>query len=192
MKFQEILDAIFPSEINNNIFAYMPSDGSNSPQMYTDFWKDIADKYGAEFRFIDNTKENAVDEAKKLLESNILLITGGNTFGLLNYLRKSGLDNVIKKFVEKDEFVLSGFSAGAIVLSPTIKSAEIPTGNDPTDMIDENKVGLKDLTGLNIIDFEVFPHFDEILDRKTLEEYREQTPNEVREINNDEYIVLGS
>ena len=59
-------------------------------------------------------------------------------------------------------------------------------------MIDENKVGLKDLTGLNIIDFEVFPHFDEILDRKTLEEYREQTPNEVREINNDEYIVLGS
>lgn len=184
-----ISNLIFPNEIKKKIFAYMPSDGSSSPQKYTDFWKEIADKYGAEFRFIDNTSNNE-SQKNNLLGSNILLITGGNTFELLNNLRQSGLDEIIKTFFEKDKFVLAGFSAGAIVLSPTIEVAQQPSGTDPENLMDENLVGITDLTGLNIIDFEVFPHFEEASDKQTLEKYQAQSKHQVKEIADENYIVL--
>lgn len=179
---KQISDLIFPQEIKHKVFAYMPSNGKNSPQKYTDFWKNIAEKYGVEFRFIDNTSSDKTQK-ENLLSSNILLITGGNTFGLLNNLRLSGLDQTVKTFSQKEEFVLAGFSAGAIVLCPTIKICGLPG-------YDENLVGITDLTGLNIIDFEVFPHFKEESERQTLENYQAQTTNQVKEITDENYIVL--
>jgi len=70
------------------------------------------------------------------------MITGGNTFTLLNQLRLSGLEETVKKFWQKGGVVLSGFSAGAIVLTPRIDVASQPSGIDPTDMADENLVGI--------------------------------------------------
>lgn len=182
---QQISELIFPTDMANKLFAYMPSNGSNSPQKYTDFWKEITDKYNTEFRFIDNLS-NDESQKEKLLSSNILLITGGNTFELLNNLRSSGLDKTIKEFCQKDEYVLAGFSAGAIILSPTIEVAYQPSSMG----VDENIVGVTDLTGLNIIDFEVFPHFEEISDRQTIEKYKQQSKYPIKEIINESYIVL--
>lgn len=181
-KFEEILSTIFPVELKHKVLAYMPSDGSNSPQKYTDLWKEIAERHGTEFRFINNAKKNAKDEAEKLLGSNILLITGGNTFGLLSRLRESGLDRAIKEFAKKNNVVISGFSAGAIVLTPTIEVCNLPN-------YDENLVGLTDLTGLGLVNFEVFPHYDPLKDKNTIESYRHKSPFEVKEITNDDYIV---
>lgn len=178
----QISDLIFPKEIEHKVFAYMPSSGSNSPQKYTDFWKGIADKFNAEFNFIDNTNSDK-SQKKALLKSNILLITGGNTFGLLNNLRQSGLDQTIKEFSKKDNIVLAGFSAGAIVLSPTIEVCNLPG-------YDENLVRLTNLNGLNIINFEVFPHFNEDSERQVLEKYRAQTKYQVKEITDEGHISL--
>jgi len=118
---ETILNLIFTNEIENKILAYMPSDGANCPQKYQDEWIGYSRKYGAEFRYIDNSIENSSGEAEKLLGANILIITGGNTFILLNNLRKSGLDKAVKEFAQKNEFVIAGFSAGAIVLTSTIE-----------------------------------------------------------------------
>jgi len=179
----KILELVFPKEIENKVFAYMPSDGANCPQKYRDEWNGYAEKSGAGFRYIDNSKENVVDEVNKLLEANILIITGGNTFKLLDNLRRSGLDKAIKEFASKNEFVLAGFSAGALVLTPTIEVCNLPN-------YDKNEVGLKDLTGLNIVNFEVFPHYTEQEHRDLLSEYKTQAKNEVREITNEDCIVL--
>ncbi len=73
-----------------------------------------------------------------------MVITGGNTFKLLDNLRKSGLDKAIKEFSNKSEFVLAGLSAGALVLTPTIEVCNLPN-------YDESTVGIDDFTGLNII-----------------------------------------
>lgn len=161
----------------------MPSDGANLKQKYIDEWNGYAQKRNAEFRLINNAKIDAQDEAEKLLGSNILVITGGNTFTLLDNLRKSGLEEAIKEFLRKPEFVLSGFSAGALVLTPTIEVCNLPN-------YDENLVGLKDLTGLNIVDFEVFPHYDPNSHKKLLTEYKKSARNEVKEITDDEMIVI--
>ena len=161
---EELFDKLFPNDLKGKVFAYMPSSGRNSKQQYTDYWKEVATARGFEFLFIDNMQEgkSADEEAQKLDNANVLLITGGNTFELLRNLKRSGLDEAIKNFRNKSENIIAGFSAGAIVLSPRIDVSGRPGA-------DENQVGITDLTGLNIIDFEIFPHCDEEKDKIILE-----------------------
>lgn len=187
---EKLLKLLFPKEIENKILAYLPCDGHNSPQIYTDSCEQLAIKSGTKFIFIDNQKPLDSGEAEKLKTANILLISGGNTFGLLHDLRKSGLDKAIIEFTQKEEYVIGGFSAGAIVLSPNINTAGISSGSDPDNRVDENKVGITDLTGLNIVKFEVFPHYDPTVDRETLDNYRKVTKNEVKEITNEDILVM--
>lgn len=180
-----ILNLVFPKEMNNKVFAYMPSDGANCPQKYKDEWKSYAEKHGSEFKHIDNSIDNASEEIDKLLKSNILIITGGSTFKLLYNLRKSGLDKAIIEFAHKDEYVLAGFSAGALVLTPTIEICNLPD-------YDKNEVGLKDLTGLGVVNFEVFPHYSEQEHKALLDNYKAQAKNEVKEIADENYLVVDS
>lgn len=179
-KFSKVL---FPYELENKIMAYMPTNGSKTKQVYTDYWRDKATANNSKFVFIDNTLPESANEKEKIRSANILLISGGNTFDLLNNLRKSGLDKAVVEFSKKDNFVLAGFSAGALVFTPNINMCNLPG-------YDENLVGLKDLSGLRIIDFEVYPHFDPETDSKTLGEYRKTTTNEVRPIQNNEHILI--
>lgn len=130
------------------------------------------------------SKGKSTEETEKLQSSNILVIAGGNTFKLLDNLRKSGLDKTIKEFAKKDEFVLAGFSAGALVLTPTIEVCNLPN-------YDENLVGITELTGLNLVNFEVFSHYEETQHKSALNKYRTTTKNEVKEITNDGYLVIN-
>lgn len=183
-----LLLEIFPEQIENKIFAYMPSDGSDeiSNEKFTPVWRSYGESRGVkEFYVIDNskTKDSSINEYNQILKSNILVITGGNTFTLLRNLKRSGLDEAVKKFSQKDEFVLAGFSAGALVLTPNIEICNLVD-------FDNNLVDLKDLNALNLINYEVFPHFNEE-HRNSLNEYQRQAKNEVKTITNEEIIVLN-
>lgn len=176
-----ILNLLFSNTIKNKVFAYMPSDGANNPQKYTDIWKGFAQKYGAEFNYIDNSKKDASEDTQKLLRSNILLITGGNTFKLLYLLKRSGLDKAVIEFSKKDEFVMAGFSAGALVMTPNINICSL-------SYFDPNEVEISDLSALSIVNYEVFPHFDD--SKKNLyQSYQSTTNNIVKKIGEDEYIL---
>lgn len=194
--FEEILDKIFPTEITNKVFAYLPTYAKYLNPEFTEKWQEIADKYNAEFLYLGTDTETDKQslplngKVKMLKRANILVMTGGNTFWLLDYLRKSGLDQVIKDMTKKDEFVISGWSAGAMVLTPTIAIGGLPGRDGGKSAMDENKVGLTDLTGLNLVSFEIFPHYDEEKQKQTLENYRKETTNEVKALTDDEYIVV--
>jgi dipeptidase E len=177
---RSVLGQLFPSAMQNKVFSYMPSNGVQDSGPYIEQWRAIAQEYGVQFNVIDNSVRET-DEQRKLLSSNVVLISGGNTFELLRNLRESGLDKTIVEFVGKSEFVLAGFSAGALVLTPTIKICNLPN-------FDENLVKLEDFSGLGIVDFEVFPHYDEHLQKATLENYRKTTANKVNEITDEGYI----
>jgi dipeptidase E len=178
-----LLALIFPKEISNKMFAYMPSDGENIKEKYVKEWREYAQRSGAKFELVNNSIPNAQGEIDKLMKANVLVMTGGNTFKLLSNLRKSGLDKAIKEFSGKNEFILAGFSAGALVLTPTIEVCNLPN-------YDKNEVGLKDLTGLGVVSFEVFPHYSEQEYSDLLNKYKNQTSNVVREITNEDFIVL--
>ena len=178
-----ILSILFPHKSTNKSFVYMPSGGIHGAEDYISQWKDIANEYGTRFSVIDNTSTNP-QESDKLLNAGVLLISGGNTFQLLSNLKKSGLDKVIVRLSHRQDVTLAGFSAGALVLTPKITICNLPG-------FDENLVGIDDLSGLGVVDFELFPHYEKQLHEALLNEYRETTNNQVREISDEEYISLS-
>lgn len=186
---QKVFPLLFPREMPRKVFACMPSEGSlrgRSYEMFCDSWQTIARSYNAEFLYIDNSRERAHSTAEqaKLISANILLITGGNTCALLRNLRRSGLDQSILDFAHKHEFVIGGYSAGAIVLTPTVQiAATKPWPNE------NQGVGLTNFDALHFVDFEVFPHYAP--DTKAIfERYRKVTANTLKPLADDEYICI--
>mgnify|MGYP001559596470 FL=1 len=90
-------------------------------------------------------------QVMKLLElKDIIFVEGGNTFYLLKAMRGCNFEKVIKKLLKQGK-VYIGASAGSIVAGRTVKTAEWHG--------DKNTVGLKNLKGLNLVPFDIFPHY---------------------------------
>jgi dipeptidase E len=134
-------------------FTYIPfcSDNANV------FYKRITRRY-ARFGFTDfqcMPVDQPIDpsDLKKALKSHVIYLAGGNTFYFLNHLKKAGMMSHLKRFARQDG-VLAGLSAGALIMTPNIRLAGIPKYD-----ADKNEDGLKDLSGLALTDFEFSPHY---------------------------------
>lgn len=92
--------------------------------------------------------ENTVEA--KLANIDLLLVAGGNTFYLLDKVRKSGFDKVIQKMLNRG-LIYVGSSAGSILCCPTIDGAK--WFDDPNDAPD-----LTDYQGLHLFDKVIIPH----------------------------------
>jgi dipeptidase E len=103
-------------------------------------WVDIVDPSAA-----------GVDWRQRLADVDIVFIGGGNTFHLLDQLRQSGLGEWLKENAKDKVYV--GSSAGSIVMTPTIATAN---GADP------NLKGMTDLNALGLVDFDFIPHIPDI------------------------------
>ena len=80
-------------------------------------------KYGLDVVEID-VKSKSEEEVRKVVGgADIVLVAGGNTFYLMEKLKESGADKVIKEFV-KNGGVYIGSSAGSIICCPTIEGAK--------------------------------------------------------------------
>lgn len=184
--FKTLKSSFFPKYLTRKIFAYMPADGRDleDRKEYTPLWNQYAVDNKAAFLEIDNSQrgQDADIEARKLLSATILLISGGNTFTLMHHLRESKLDVVIKKFWQKNQIILSGFSAGAIVLTPSIGTAFD---------YDDNKVCLKTFSGLSIVNFEVWPHYD-VTEADRVAKYLKEKKTEMKLLKNDDYLIIDS
>lgn len=89
----------------------------------------------------------------EVMKSDAIHLGGGNTFYFLNALRKAKLLPLLRDFA-KTGGVLSGLSAGAIIMTENIEMAAYPEFDR-----DENKVGLSNLSAMNLVNFLFFPHF---------------------------------
>lgn len=98
---------------------------------------------------IEGKSENGIRNL--LTDKDIIYVQGGNTFYLLKHIRKSGFDKVVKELLEKG-VIYVGVSAGSIVAGPTIETSNWGNG-------DNNIVGLTDLAGMNLVDFNVVVHY---------------------------------
>lgn len=89
---------------------------------------------------------------ESLTKNDLIFVSGGNTFFLLQELRKTGADQILTDQVNNGKLYI-GESAGAVVTCPDIGySAEI----DSVERAPE----LKNYTGLNLVDFYIVPHID--------------------------------
>jgi dipeptidase E len=127
--------------------------------------------------FIDLEDDLKVDFSKY----NVIYVCGGNTFKLLKYAREANFKDTIVNLLNRGGIYI-GVSAGAIMLSPTIK---IAASIDP----DPNEVGLSNLEGFGLIDFEVLPHYKHLLDEE-LANYQKMTTNEIVKITDSQAIII--
>lgn len=87
----------------------------------------------------------------KLEKNDLIYVTGGNTFFLLQELKRTGADKILVKEIEKGKLYI-GESAGAILAAPDIGySAKMDCVEKAPD--------LREYSGLNLIDFYVVPHY---------------------------------
>lgn len=85
-----------------------------------------------------------------LTKNDIIFVGGGNTFFLLQELRRSGADQILIREVEKGKLYI-GESAGSIISCPDIGYC--------ADMDSPEKApDLSDYAGLNLVDFYIVPH----------------------------------
>lgn len=88
------------------------------------------------------------DDIKKLKKYDLICISGGNVFYLLNAIKKSGAQKILEDFAKNK--ILIGWSAGACVLGHDL---ELVYEFEPDD-----RYG-KDFNGLGICDVEIMPHY---------------------------------
>ncbi len=89
-----------------------------------------------------------------------IYLSGGDTFRFLIHLRKWNLIERLQKFYS-DGGIIIGVSAGAILQTPVIDTAELCG--------DVNNGRLTDKSALNLTDFEFLPHFDDSNYEKAIE-----------------------
>ena len=112
----------------------------------------------------------APDWKERLADVDIIFVSGGNTFFLLDQSRKSGFDKWLKANM-KDKIYI-GSSAGSLFATPSIAGAGIGGG-------DKNLTGIKDLTGMNLVDFEFMPHVGNGIAMDDVAAYAKTTRNKV-------------
>lgn len=88
-----------------------------------------------------------------LHKCDYIYITGGNTFFLLQELKRKGVDKIISKQVKLGKLYI-GESAGAIIASPDAEYMR-SVNFDPIEKAPE----LKDCTSLDLVDFYTIPHY---------------------------------
>ena len=90
---------------------------------------------------------------KEALKSDMLYLSGGNTYYFLKHLKKSKLFHALGEYVKKGG-ILTGLSAGGILMTPNIQTAGYPSFD-----CDENEENITNLKSLNLVNFEFFPHY---------------------------------
>ena len=121
---------------------------------------------------------------EKLSETKTVFISGGNTFYLLQELKRKNLTSYLKKRIENGLLYI-GESAGSVIAAPDIEYASI---------VDDKTLAteLNDYTGLNLVDFYIVPHFEEEpfveSSRNTVELYKDKL--DLKLINNKEAILV--
>ena len=92
------------------------------------------------------------DKISEILNRNdYIFISGGNTFYLLQELRRKGADTLITEQIRAGKLYI-GTSAGSIILCPDIEFVKEMDYNHTAPE-------LQSFTGLNIVDFYILPHY---------------------------------
>ena len=145
--FVEVLDK------KNPVITFIPSSSYLSDQEFKSFVRHYS-KFKIS-RFIHFPIDVPFDKIlfQEVMRSDAIHMAGGNTFYFLHHLRKMKLLPQLRSFAQKGG-VLTGLSAGAIMMTENIEMAAYPEFDR-----DENIVNIKNLTALNLVDFLFFPHF---------------------------------
>lgn len=117
---------------------------------YVKSGKKALEKLGLHVEELEISTADQSDIIRKLQDNDFIYVTGGNTFFLLQELKRTGADKIIKEQILSGKPYI-GESAGSMILSPNIEYAK---DMDDSSMAD----GLDSFDALQITDFYPVPH----------------------------------
>ncbi len=121
---------------------------------------------------------------KKYRSFDIFYSCGGNTFYILDRVRKTGFDKLIKSFIKRNG-VYIGLSAGSILIHKTIGIAGWGSEGD------KNEINLKNLKGLGVTNIAIFPHFKKRLS-KEVSDFKKKVNYPVKILRDGQAIMIKS
>jgi len=144
---------------------------------YDEYQQKVQEKLGAFGIEVDSVHRHA-DAPKAVAEAQAIVVGGGNTFHLLKNVQALGLIDAIRKRVTDDKIPYIGWSAGSNLTCPTIC-----TTNDMPIVEPES------FNALNLIPFQINPHYLDAHPTGHAGETREQRIQEYIAANPDKYVA---
>lgn len=147
----ELVQSVLPN-LSGNTVTYIPTAANvEDADGIVEAESQLLETLGLSVQVVDVAQETPEVIAKCLRTNDVIYIGGGNTFYLLQELKRSGADQVLREEIDKGKLYI-GESAGAVIVCPDIGyCAEI---DDPTLAPALNG----DFTALGIVAFTLVPH----------------------------------
>lgn len=121
----------------------------------------------------------------RLEEANVIFVGGGNTFHIMHWVKKSGLEKLLPELLKTR--VYAGISAGSCIAGPTIY-------NSVQNLFDE-KYDLEIKEGLNLVNLQIIPHLNSKWFPKVNEENLEVASKDLIEsvyaIDDDSAVIIN-
>ena len=134
------------------VFIPTAANAEGGGTIYVKRQRRALEKLGIKACMLDISVAESNEITAKLLNSDIIYIGGGNTFYLLQELKRSGADMIIREQIALGKAYI-GESAGAVVAAPRIDYIE--------DMDDRAAApDLSDCSALGLVDFYPLPHMN--------------------------------
>ena len=174
------------SKMVSNKIVFIPTAGNVEPYTgYIDEGIEMLKSLGYEVEILDITKFDETYLKDKFLKTECICISGGNTFYLLQEIKRKNLVEVLFKRIKEGLFYI-GESAGAIIMSENIEYSQ---------MMDDKSIAseLDNYMGVNVFDHYVVPHLGEYpfeeTAKKKLDTYQDKIS--LVAINNSEAILVN-
>lgn len=124
----------------------------------------------------------------RLKEANAIFVGGGNTFFLMSWLKKSGLDKILPELLKSRVYV--GISAGSMVATVNLRLSTSPKSYS------EKVFPLENNEGLDFVNFHILPHFNSEFFSNARVEYLKEEAKEIPEtiyaIDDDTAIMVNA
>ncbi len=151
-------DANGPAAIIPNACDAYPADGRKEGVQREE---DALAGLGIEVRVLDLRDYFGEHErlAREIAQYRMVWVRGGSTFVLRYAFAACGADALLTDLVRRDALVYAGYSAGACVLAPSLRSLEWE-GLDFSDQV-RSAYGAEPIwDGLGLLDYVILPHFE--------------------------------
>ncbi|EAD9711388.1 peptidase [Listeria monocytogenes] len=145
----------FESNLQGKTVTFIPTASKvEEVVFYVEAGKKALKDLGLIVEELDVATETLEEITATLKKNDFIYVTGGNTFFLLQELKRSGADKLILAEIAKGKLYI-GESAGAVIMSPNISYIQ---------SMDSAKkaTNLTNYDALNLVDFSILPHYNNV------------------------------
>jgi dipeptidase E len=146
-----LLPEFAKEDLKGKTVAFIPTASiPESVKFYVGAGKKALEKLGLTIDELELTKASSEEISDKLCRNDYIYISGGNTFYLLQELKRTGADKIIIDQIQSGKLYI-GESAGSMIVSPNIEYAKELDSPKKAPELDT-------FSALHLIEFYPLPH----------------------------------